>query len=410
MRIAIFSHAHPNFSKGGGEIAAYSLFEGINALPGHEAWFIGRAEQQMLHLGSPVASLNAREYLIGSNADIPRLSATLALGEDSDFADMLRTIDPDVIHFHHYVFLGLEMIHAAKRICPRAKIVLTLHEFIGICLNSGQMIKTDGRLCYRSSPRECHGCFPQTSMEDIFLREVYVKSFFDLVDTFVSPSDFLKDRYVTWGLPADKIIVIENGLEDGHRLPPRRLPEGKQRGRFAYFGQINHFKGIDLILEAFLGLPKAVRKQVSLDIYGSGLEYQQEDFRNKVGELLRQADKQAERMVRFHGAYEREELGGLMEGVDWVVMGSKWWENSPVVIQEAFKFGRPVICPDIGGMAEKVQPGLGGLNFRARDSLSLQNLIVDITEGQVDYDALVRDMPSFLRQSDCAEAHLKLYH
>jgi hypothetical protein len=30
MRVAIFSHGHPTFSKGGAEIAAYHLFNGIN--------------------------------------------------------------------------------------------------------------------------------------------------------------------------------------------------------------------------------------------------------------------------------------------------------------------------------------------------------------------------------------------
>ena len=43
-----------------------------------------------------------------------------------------------------------------------------------------------------------------------------------------------------------------------------------------------------------------------------------------------------------------------MSEIDWVVVPSRWWENSPLVIQEAFMHGRPVICSGIGGMAEKV--------------------------------------------------------
>lgn len=410
MRVAIFSHAHPDFSKGGGEIAAYSLFEAIGAYPEHEAWFIAaHTNVGMLHLGTTVAALKPREYLIAGNADIPRLSTSIALGDDSDFANMLRTIDPHVIHFHHYVNLGLEMIHAARRICPQARIVMTLHEYIGICLNSGQMIKPNGNLCYSASPRSCHSCFPNISIEDIFLRENYTKAFFDKVDAFVSPSQFLKDRYIRWGLPTDKISVIENGLDEGQRLLPRQLREGQIRGRFAYFGQINKFKGVDLILEAFLGLPKKIRKQVSLDIYGSGLEYQEQDFQDKIYGLLRQAEKQSKGLVRLHGAYEREELGSLMSEIDWVVMGSKWWENSPVVIQEAFKYGRPVICPGIGGMAEKVKPGRGGLNFRVRDNLSLQNVITDIVNDEVDYHALIREMPDYMSQAECARLHMELY-
>jgi glycosyltransferase involved in cell wall biosynthesis len=60
-----------------------------------------------------------------------------------------------------------------------------------------------------------------------------------------------------------------------------------------------------------------------------------------------------------------------MSNVDWVIVPSLWWENSPLVIQEAFHFGRPVLCSDIGGMAEKVTDGVNGLHFRVGDAVSL---------------------------------------
>ena len=60
-----------------------------------------------------------------------------------------------------------------------------------------------------------------------------------------------------------------------------------------------------------------------------------------------------------------------MAETDWVVVPSIWWENSPLVIQEAFFHGRPVICSDIGGMAEKVRDGVDGLHFRRNDAFSL---------------------------------------
>src|ERR1044071_1235531 len=64
-----------------------------------------------------------------------------------------------------------------------------------------------------------------------------------------------------------------------------------------------------------------------------------------------------------------------MANFDWVVVPSIWWENSPLVIQEAFQHGRPVICSDIGGMAEKVAHGVNGLHFRAGDARSLASTI-----------------------------------
>jgi glycosyltransferase involved in cell wall biosynthesis len=405
MRVLVFSHGHPTFSKGGGEYAAYYLYKGIDETPGHEAWFAARGEEKLLHLGTPIASLNKKEYLISGNADIPHLTTWLPLDDESDYAHMLRTIRPDVIHFHHYVYLGLELIRAAKRICPNARIVLTLHEYIAICMNSGQMVKTDGRLCHQASPRECSQCFPDRTPETFFLRERYIKSFFSIVDEFVSPSEFLRDRYIAWGIPAERISVIENGLPPTTRLAARPIKKGKIRGRFAYFGQINPFKGVDVVLQAFAQLPDLVKRQISLDIFGSGLKNQSIEYQAKFAALL----DENKGYIHYHGAYEPHEMGRIMADVDWVLMGSVWWENSPLVIQEAYSHGRPVICPDIGGMAEKVKNGVTGLHYRARDHISLASTVEKAISEEGLYDRLLAGIPKASTIENCVQAHLRLY-
>jgi len=406
MRVLVFSHGHPTFSKGGGEIAAYNLFRAINGSADAEAWFCARADHSLLNPSSRLSAIGEREFLLAGAAPLDRLTSPVAYWKEDDFIPLLKQLNPSVVHLHHYVHLGVEIIRTIRNALPQARIFLTLHEYVAICSNFGQMIKTSGRLCYQSSPRECSQCFPEKAPEEFFLRERYIKSFFDLVDHFVSPSAFLRGRYVAWGLSPDKISVIENGLPEGERLPPRPLADGEMRGRFAYFGQINPFKGIDLILEAFSKLPRLVRSQVSLDIFGSGLESQTEQFREKINGLLT-ANKD---VVRLHGPYEQDELPSIMRSIDWVVMGSVWWENSPVVIQEAYKFGRPIICPDIGGMAEKVVNGVGGMHYRARDAGALASVL---TAAHVDcdrYSQLIESLPSYLSQEDCAAAHLALYN
>lgn len=405
MKVVIFSHQHPTFSKGGGELAAYYLWQGINRTQGNEAWFIGRADQRVMHKFSTLAAIGERDYLMAGNAGIPDLTATIDFGPDSDLAQLIARIQPDVVHFHHYVHVGLETIRLIKRICPAAKIVVTLHEFIAICMHNGQMMKTDGRLCHKSSPRECHLCYPHISQENFFLREQYIKSFFGLVDMFISPSEFLRGRYVAWGLKPESITVLENGLPEADPIPPRTLREGEKRTRFAFLGQINPYKGVDIILEAFARLPKKQRKQVTIDIFGSALENQPEPFRQKIYELLNKLKGTA----YLHGPYEPEEMPRLMTDIDWVVMGSIWWENSPLVIQEAYKYGRPIITPDIGGMAEKVKPGMGGLHYRARDSVSLASVVQRIIDDPSMFDDLHRDIPPYPQLGDITEKHLSLY-
>jgi glycosyltransferase involved in cell wall biosynthesis len=104
-----------------------------------------------------------------------------------------------------------------------------------------------------------------------------------------------------------------------------------------------------------------------LRVHGANLELQPGEFQNRFESLL----QDTEGAVTFVGKYDHEHLPELMAHVDWVVVPSVWWENSPLVIQEAFQQGRPVICSDIGGMAEKVTDGVNGLHFGVGDPASL---------------------------------------
>jgi glycosyltransferase involved in cell wall biosynthesis len=407
VRVVVISHGHPDFARGGGEIAAYNLFKGLAAVPGHEAWFLARVPMPLLHPGTYLALHREREYLFAGEAEVQELTATVDLAPDAEFAALLKRLQPDVIHFHHYYKVGIELIRVARKACPRARLIMTLHEYMAICANHGTMVKTDMTMCYRASPRDCQQCSSHKGGDWYFLRERYIKSFFALIDVFISPSQFLAQRYVEWGIPQQKMHVIENGIEPGAKLPPRLIKKGEGHTRFAFFGQMHPYKGLDVILDAFGGLPEPIRRQVALDIHGSGLELMAGPYPVKLKKLL----KKHSSLAHYHGPYEQSELPRLMRETDWVIMGSIWWENSPVVIQEAYKFGRPVICPDLGGMAEKVEHGTGGLHFRARDPLSLRKLVESIAtdSAPVPYDTLIARLPDHASVTDSVDAHLTAY-
>lgn len=406
MKYLIFSHGHPNYSKGGAEIAAHRLFQGINELPGHSAWFVARCPDNMLHLGSPIAAINEREFLISGNADIPNLTATIRLGPDSDFAELLRHLNPDVVHFHHYINFGVEMLHAVRRELPQSKILLTLHEFIAICSNNGQMYKTNGQLCHSYSPRDCAQCFPERNPEDFFLREQYIKSFFANVDLFISPSHFLMERYITWGIPRDKITVIENGQLSEPALPARALKADETRNVFGFFGQINPYKGVDVLLQAIANLSKKERRSLVLEIHGANLEYQAPAFQERFRALLEPLQKEG--VVRWVGPYQPHEMRERMAMVDWVLVPSIWWENSPMVIQESLLLGRPLVVSNIGGMAEKVQHQVNGLHVPVGNTTAWGNTLLNCATHPDLWQQLVDKIQPPLSITTCAQAHLAL--
>jgi glycosyltransferase involved in cell wall biosynthesis len=53
------------------------------------------------------------------------------------------------------------------------------------------------------------------------------------------------------------------------------------------------------------------------------------------------------------------------------VVPSLWYENNPLVLQEAFAAGRPVLASNLGGMAEFTQPNVNGLLFPPGDAAAL---------------------------------------
>jgi glycosyltransferase involved in cell wall biosynthesis len=118
---------------------------------------------------------------------------------------------------------------------------------------------------------------------------------------------------------------------------------------------------------------------VQLQLHGTNLEVQGKKFQEEFGELL--ADT-PENVILF-GRYDSEQVPELMAAIDYVVLPSLWWENSPRVIQEAFANGRPVICSGIGGMAEKVTHGVNGLHFRVGDPVSLADAILEAVKPGV---------------------------
>ena len=234
------------------------------------------------------------------------------------------------------------------------------------------------------------------------MRKRFIQSHFSLVDLFLAPSHFLLERYVDWGIPREKIRFEEYGRQATYW---RGDSEDKRpRNRIGFFGQFNFFKGVHVLLEAMKILLED-ECDARLWLHGANLELQPEEFRNKLGSLIEQTEKN----VTLVGRYDHAAISKLMASVDWVVVPSIWWENSPLVIQEAFLHGRPVICSDIGGMAEKVTDGVNGLHFLAGDPQSLADVLRRAVSSPDLWKALHDGIPEIYSIEDAVVNISKIY-
>ncbi len=164
----------------------------------------------------------------------------------------------------------------------------------------------------------------------------------------ITPSAFLRQLVVGWGVPADRVTLLPNPVPALPELPPRdelRESLGLDGPTLVFAGRLTTQKSLDIGIEA------ARRAAVELVVVGDG------------------PDRQAlERLGygRFTGALPRSKVLELFRAADAGLLSSSW-ENFPHVIVEALAVGTPFITTRVGGVAEVVRDGMNGLVVEAGD-------------------------------------------
>ena len=402
-RLLIASHSHPKITRGGAEISAYQLFKEFSSTHNFETWFLG-CQNTNDRLGAAITQPFAEREYIYNTGDFEWFKfANRDPNFPKAFCYLLEELNPDTVHFHHFINFGVEAFYHVRKVLPNARIVLTVHEYLLMCHHYGQMVtKKHQSLCYRSTPSDCSKCFCDIPPSDFFLRDLYIKNFLDMVDHFISPSKFLAERLTSWGIQQGRISVIENVIPEYLDISASKARESGPL-RVGFFGQISMLKGINVLFDAAEYFESEGFGSVVFDIHG---DYRgqppefQEDFLRRL--------KKASRNIRFHGRYDPQRVDQLMMQTDVTVVPSIWWENSPVVIQEAFRNRRPVICSDIGGMAEKVRDGEDGWHFQAGSSTALVELLKRLSHDRtlVKGASLMIQCPPRVRDVVSAHTHL----
>jgi glycosyltransferase involved in cell wall biosynthesis len=133
---------------------------------------------------------------------------------------------------------------------------------------------------------------------------------------------------------------------------------------------------VDVLLDAAALLHEAGRRDIIFEIHGSAARQPAALLDDLPARLAGRLPN-----VRVRGPYLPEQVDTLMAGVDAVCVPSVWWENAPVVMAEARRNGVPVVCSDIGGMAEMA--GEGDRLFRVGVAADLAEAILAVAEHRM---------------------------
>ena len=434
LRVLYISNSHPDLYVGGAEVYAYSLYQGMKETADIEPILLARSttSARPSRRGTAFHSINDdpnQVLWVQKEHDYFFLTSPEKDQYTVHLHNFLTAYRPDVVHIQHTIGLGVDLIRQIKNSLPGTPVVYTLHELLPICNAHGFMLrKNGGGLCEKASPMRCHECFPDIPAQHFFLRERFIKSQFRHVDLFLAPSRFLVQRYREWGIPTDKIRFQENGRivpGSGNGSSSRASGAAGSRssgaradaagngaaasdpppGHIGFFGQIMPHKGILVLLEAMkLLLDEDEAEDIHLFLNGANLDKEGDGFRDKVADLLEECTN-----VSFRGKYTHAELADRMANIAWVVVPSIWWENSPMVIQEAFMFRRPVICSNIGGMAEKVANGVNGLHFQVNDPRDLADTLLRAATSAKLWKRLQAGIEPIYPIDEAIDVHRSLY-
>ena len=321
---------------------------------------------------------------------------------NAQLAHALDIIRPDVLHVHNLLNLSFDLpMLARQRSIPS---VATLHDYTLVCASGGQRVHVaESHVCDVIDTERCSRCFQQSpfqaliaaaaisrgpgggaisragavaarrfprlanaaarklpvpgvSPEDLSARLSYARHVFDSVDLFVAPSEYLAREYVRLGLKSDRIRVSRLGF------PPAAetiRQSGSGSLRIGFVGTIVWHKGVHVLLDS----ARRLAGPFEVVVFGDP----NVDPRY-TSDLRRRAEGLP---VRFAGAFDRAEVPRIYGSLDVVVVPSLWPENAPLVIQEAFMHGVPVVAARVGGIPEFIDHDVNGVLYEATATAAL---------------------------------------
>ena len=269
---------------------------------------------------------------------------------------------PDVVHLHNtYHHLSPSILGPLAR--RRIPAVMTLHDYKLACptyrfLDKGEVCQAClGGHFTQAVRRRCKdGSLASSAAMAAELAIHTALRAYRHVQLFVCPSRFMAGRMAAAGVFPDRLRWVPHFV-----LPtPERGVETPDSVVFA--GRLSPEKGVDTVIEAIGRIDARVR----LDVAGDGPD------RRRLEGLAARA---GERRVRFLGRVDAATVDSLVTDAVAVALPSRWYENQPLIVLEAFARGVPVVASDLGGTPELVRHGTDGFLVPPDDPAALASAL-----------------------------------
>jgi glycosyltransferase involved in cell wall biosynthesis len=315
------------------------------------------------------------------------------------FVNLLAQNKPDIIHFHELAGSnGITLHHVKAANATGAKVVFTFH-LAGYSCKTGTLVYKGKKLCNgKMNTVKCSSCYlaykgyaalapiltPVSFITDALgidasrlqnkfgtalgtatLIRRSKEQLYELAaacDMLVVLTQWYKNVLLLNGISENKITYIPQALPFRTFINTKNnVPKNESPLRLIFIGRISAFKGLHLLLQVIRDFEE---QKISLDVYGA--------TNDAVYEKQCKAMSAGKKNVSWKGLLPTDQVVATMRQYHALCLCSTFSEMSPLVIQEAFAAGIPVIASHVYGNAEQIRHGYNGLLFRFNDVKSLR--------------------------------------
>jgi glycosyltransferase involved in cell wall biosynthesis len=303
---------------------------------------------------------------------------------------LLDELAPDVVHVTHLINHTAVLLEVlARRGVP---VVATFTDFFGFCYTN-KLEAHDGSLCAGPATPAvnclaCHlkdGAQRETSrrarllrrpagaasaaramyelqrmprmrtgrvaglVQDLVQRPRTLMTLYRGYHRAIAPTSFIRKAYEGNGYQG-AMVNIPFGVDLSRAA---KQPRDDKRLVLGFVGQIMAHKGPDILIEA----ARRTLDPGSYEIRIMGSLSQDAEYGARLQRMAQGLP------VRFLGTFPQAAMRDVLDDMDALVIPSRWYENSPLVLLNALASHTPVIVSDVAGMTEFVREGVNGFAF-----------------------------------------------
>ena len=281
---------------------------------------------------------------------------------------VLDDFAPHVVHLHNiYHQLSPSVLAPLRRRGIAA--LMTVHDYKLACPT--YQFLDHGRPCeaclthrfWQPLVRRCNGgSLAASAVNAMELSLHTIGRAYAPVGVFACPSRFLEAKMRQGKVFPERLRWIPNFVDVGGVA----AAAGPGNGRVVFAGRLADEKGVDTLVEAVAAVPG-----LEADIAGDG------PARPALEALA--VERGAAGRIAFHGRLPFDGVQDLVRASSVAVCPSRWYENQPLAILEAFACGRPVVGTGLGGIPELIEPGVDGAIVPPNDPAALGAALLELT-------------------------------